>query len=461
MTELDKHYSFKEIEKKWQKFWQEQNVYAWDKNAPRDETFVVDTPPPTVSGQLHMGHIFSYTQADFIVRFKRMMGMNIFFPIGFDDNGLPTERLVEKQKKIRAKDLSREEFINICTDVVAAEEEKFRTLFRNIALSVDWNLEYQTISPRSRTISQMSFLDLVSKGDIYREEQPILWDPVDQTALAQADIEDKENQSFMNEILFDSTVGRKLHIATTRPELLPACVAVFFNPEDNRYKHLSGQFAITPLFKVKVPILPDPMVSIEKGTGLVMCCTFGDTTDVHWWKTHKLPLRIIINKYGKIGDISFDENCMDKESAAVYAESLKSLKVVDARAKILEQMKEADLLVKRDPILQTLKCAERSGAPLEIVTAPQWFVRTLPYKEELLKRAGELNWYPANMKIRLENWVGSIAWDWCISRQRFFGVPFPVWYSKREGEKGKAIFADLPEPLRKAEFRWLPRCLCS
>ncbi len=441
-TELAKHYNFKDVEKKWQKSWQESKVYAWDKNATREETFVVDTPPPTVSGQLHMGHIFSYTQADFIVRFQRMIGKNIFYPIGFDDNGLPTERLVEKQRKVKANQLDRGEFIKICQEVVVSEEEKFRDLFNNIALSVDWSQEYQTISPVSRTISQMSFLDLVEKDKIYREEQPILWDPVDQTALAQADVEDREFSSFMNEIIFKTDSGEKIHIATTRPEMLPACVAVFYNPEDSRYKHLAGQYAISPLFNVRIPLLPDTVnVNMEKGTGLVMCCTFGDMTDVLWWKTHKLPLKTLINKYGKIAEIEFDDNCLDKASAKNFLDEIKSLKASDARTKIIEILKENNLLIKQDPITQNVKCAERSGAPLEIITAPQWFVKTVEYKDDLLKCSGEIDWYPKYMKQRLDNWINSIAWDWCISRQRFFGVPFPVWYSNRPGEKGKPIFA--------------------
>ena len=443
--ELEKHYNFANIEPKWQNSWQESTLYNWDKDATREETFVVDTPPPTVSGQLHMGHIFSYTQADFIVRFQRMTGKNIFYPIGFDDNGLPTERLVEKQRKIKANQLDREEFIKICQEVVESEEAKFRQLFNNIALSVDWSCEYQTISKTSRTISQMSFLDLVKKDQIYREAQPILWDPVDQTALAQADVEDKEFSSFMNEILFQTDTGEKLHIATTRPELLPACVAVFYNPEDSRYQHLKGKFAITPLFNVRVPILPDATVQIEKGTGLVMCCTFGDTTDVYWWKTHKLPLKIMLNKYGKVTDIDFGDDCLNKESAKAFLETIKSMKATDARAITLKHLEENKLLVKQDAITQSVKCAERSGAPLEIVTAPQWFIKTVEYKDDLLKRSNEINWYPKYMKQRLDNWINSIAWDWCISRQRFFGVPFPVWYSKRKGEEGKAIFADIEQ----------------
>ncbi|MFY9589444.1 valine--tRNA ligase [Rickettsia endosymbiont of Halotydeus destructor] len=431
MKEFPKNYNFSESEKKLQQFWQEKQIYAYDENIAKKETFVVDTPPPTVSGQLHIGHVYSYTQTDFIVRFQRMMGKNIFYPMGFDDNGLPTERLVEKQKKIKASHMDREQFIKVCEEVVQSEEEKFRNLFNQIALSVDWNLEYQTISPLSRKISQMSFLDLVQKGEVYRNNQPILWDPVDGTALAQADIEDIEKTSQMNYINFKTEKDEPITIATTRPELLPACVAVFYHPEDERYKHLVGQFAVTPLFNVKVPLLADPLVQLDKGTGLVMCCTFGDQTDITWWKTHNLPLKTIITKKGTI---DFPHNI-----------AIDGLKIKEAREKIIAILKEQNLLIKQIEITHTVKCAERSGAPLEILTVPQWFVKTIDHKEELLKRANELNWHPENMKIRLQNWINSIAWDWCISRQRYFGVPFPVWYSKRVGEEGKVLYADISQ----------------
>ncbi|AEV92573.1 MAG: valine--tRNA ligase [Rickettsia slovaca] len=431
MKEFPKNYNFTENEKKWQQIWQEKQIYAYNPNVAKEETYVIDTPPPTVSGQLHIGHVYSYTQTDFIVRFQRMMGKNIFYPMGFDDNGLPTERLVEKQKQIKAYNIDRSEFIKICEEVVESEEEKFRSLFNQIALSVDWSLEYQTISPLSRKISQMSFLDLVQKEEIYRTNQPILWDPVDGTALAQADIEDKEKTSLMNYITFKTEQGDPLTIATTRPELLPACVAVFYHPDDGRYKHLAGKSAITPLFNEQVPLLADPLVRQDKGTGLVMCCTFGDQTDITWWKTHNLPLKTIITKKGTI-DFQHET-------------SIDGLKIKEARTKIIDILKEQELLIKQEDITHTVKCAERSGAPLEILTVPQWFVKTISHKEELLKRANELNWHPKNMKIRLENWINAISWDWCISRQRYFGVPFPVWYSKRVGEEGKILYADVTQ----------------
>lgn len=450
MTEFPKKYKFNESEKKWQKLWQEQKIYNWNENEGRDETYVVDTPPPTVSGHLHIGHVYSYTHTDFIVRYQRMKGMNVFYPMGFDDNGLPTERLVEKKRKVKASSMKREEFVEICKDVIASEEEKFHDLFNSIGLSVDWNIEYRTISDTSCKISQMSFLDLMKKGEIYRDSQPMLWDPVDQTALAQADIEDKERTTFMNDIQFMTEDGEPITIATTRPELLPACVSVFFHPDDERYQKLVNKFAITPLFGVKVPILPDESVDPEKGTGLVMCCTFGDQTDIHWWRKHKLPTRIIFTKWGAIESLSNNphliEESIEPEQAKNFFKQIEGLKIKEARDKIIDILKEEQILLAQTEKTQTVKCAERSGAPLEILTTPQWFIKSVEHKAAILERSNELNWYPQSMKIKLDSWTSGIALDWCISRQRYFGVPFPVWYSKRAGEEGKIILAS-PEQL--------------
>ena len=446
MVEFPSKYNFNNSEKKWQEFWQKHGVYLWDKNETRDKTYVVDTPPPTVSGQLHIGHVYSYTHTDFIVRYQRMKGMNIFYPMGFDDNGLPTERLVEAKRKVKASSMNREEFVAICQDVVEVEEAKFHDLFNRIALSVDWNIEYRTISPVSCKISQMSFLDLIHKDQIYRDSQPMLWDPVDQTALAQADIEDHEKTTFMNDIQFTTEGGAPIIVATTRPELLPACVAVLFHPEDTRYNKLAGTFAISPLFSVKVPLLADDIVDPEKGTGLVMCCTFGDQTDILWWRKHKLPTKLIFSKWGTISGIEFDDSCTNKEKAEKFAMEIVGMKIVQAREKIIELLKSESLLLNQTERIQTVKCAERSGAPLEILTSPQWFIKAINHKEELAKKSNELNWYPHSMKIKLDSWIQGVSLDWCISRQRYFGVPFPVWYSKRRGEEGKILLAK-PEQL--------------
>ncbi|MDX1917350.1 MAG: valine--tRNA ligase [Rickettsiaceae bacterium] len=437
MSQLDS-YNFRDREHNWRKFWREKKIYAFNPNLDRSSNYSIDTPPPTVSGQLHMGHIFSYSQADFIARFQRMQGKNVFYPIGFDDNGLPTERLVEKVKNIKAPSMMRQEFIDNCKEVIEAEEEKFADLFDSIGFSFDWDLKYQTITATSVAVSQLSFLDLVEKRQIYRAEQPVLWDPVDQTALAQADIEDKEQNSEMHDISFRSSKGDELIIATTRPELLPACVCLLYHPDDERYKHLEGDYAISPIFGVRVKILADDLVKQDKGTGLVMCCTFGDTTDLLWRSKHNLPFKIIINKQGRIEDsLKFES-----EEANKSFKSLVGLKVKEARVKILELLRNSYDLKKSIPIIQNVKCAERSGAPLEIITTNQWFVKAVDHKDDLLKKSEELNWYPQQMKIKLDSWINSVSWDWCISRQRYFGVPFPVWYSLKKGEEGRVIFAD-------------------
>jgi valyl-tRNA synthetase len=457
MKTLNKNYDFSQVEKYNRTKWHNLKTYQYDSTFSREDSFIVDTPPPGISGTLHMGHVFSYTQTDFIVRYKRMIGKNIFYPMGFDDNGLPTEKLVEKTKKIRSTSMERSEFVNLCKEVVKIEEENCRELFNNLALSVDWSLEYQTISDKSTKISQMSFLDLIEKNQIYRANQPILWDPVDQTALAQTDIVDKERESTMFDIKFEIEGHNHIVIATTRPELLPACAAIFFHPEDKRYINLKGMDAITPLFNIKVPILEDSNVDIDKGTGLVMCCTYGDSKDIIWQKTYNLPENVIIDKTGKIiTDYIFDDRSINKEVAYENFKQISGLYAKDARVKIIEILKNQELVIKENSITQTVKCAERSGAPLEIISTPQWFVKILEHKDQMLQKTNELNWYPSTMKIKLEQWINSVGWDWCISRQRFFGVPFPVWYSKRPGEEGKVIFAsqgELPvDPLKDLPY---------
>lgn len=457
MKELPKNYDHKLAEKNWQDYWDKNKTFAWDEAEPRENTFVIDTPPPTVSGLLHMGHIFSYTQADFVARFRRMKGMSVFYPMGFDDNGLPTERLVEKVKKINAhkymQEHGREGFIELCEGVAEEARVEFRRLFKSVALSVDWAQEYHTISDDCRKISQLSFLDLFNKNHAYRKLQPMLWDPVDQTAIAQAEVEDKETKSHWNDIKFGVLDSKEeIIIGTTRPELLPACVAVLFHPEDERYQHLKGKTAITPLFGVKVPIIADEDVQKDKGTGLVMCCTFGDQQDIKWWERHNLPIRVILNKYAKI-EASIDmlsANSVNLEKTERFLGLVNNLRArpstgnpgASAREKIIEMLKAENLLVKQEEITHAEPCAERSGSPLEILPTHQWFVKILDKKEELKKKAAECNWYPEYMRIRMNQWIDGLSWDWCISRQRFFGVPFPVWYSKRAGEEGKIILAD-------------------
>lgn len=436
-TLLGKRYNHTVNESKHCLRWQESSVYHWQGQDEKhqDMQFVIDNPPPTISGSLHMGHIFSYCHTDFIARFQRMYGKHVFYSMGFDNNGLPTERLVEKLHNIRAKDLPRKDFIDLCRQTVCKAQEEFIALFQAIGLSIDWQQNYSTIEDRVCKLSQLSFLDLYDKGHIYRALQPVTWDTLDQTALAQAEIIDREISSYNNTILFTSENKEELFITTTRPELLPACVAVFYHPQDKRYRHLQGQNALTPLFNVKVPILTDDAVKMDKGTGLVMCCTFGDELDVHWWQKHSLSLKIIIDKKGRI-DLGAEA------TLSSLHEKLHNSTIDYSREIILNVLRARDLLIKQEAITHFVKCAERSGALLEIIPTYQWFIKILDKKDVLLQQIHKCTWYPLTMRKRLEQWITSLQWDWCISRQRYFGIPFPVWYKK---SNGSIVLPDIQE----------------
>ncbi|WP_265023309.1 valine--tRNA ligase [Wolbachia endosymbiont (group A) of Epistrophe grossularia] len=470
---LKEKYGFKEVEDKCNILWEGSKVYKW--NGEKDNTFTIDTPPPTISGKLHIGHIFSYCHTDFIARFQRMLGKDVFYPIGFDDNGLPTERLVEQTYKTRAKEVGREKFIEMCHEVIEKSKQEFKELFKSVGISYDWDLEYHTISKETVTLSQMSFIDLYNKGYAYRKMQPILWDPVDKTAIAQAEIEDKVFESSLNTIVFSTQENEQINIATTRPELLPACVAVFCHPEDTRYTHLIGKTAVVPITEEKVPIIADDKVKIDKGTGLVMCCTFGDELDIYWQQKHNLPMKIIIDQDGRmdLDDVIpvLDTGIQEKEPMPAMTEEdimsaygqkkeewipvsatrmtddilneINGLKVTAARKRMIEILTKKGLLIESTSISHSVKCAERSGAPLEILPTYQWFIKTLEQKAQVLDKVKECNWHPSNMRKRMEVWIEGLNWDWCISRQRYFGVPFPAWYSKRKGEEGKIILAEI------------------
>ncbi|HEY1095710.1 MAG TPA: valine--tRNA ligase, partial [Alphaproteobacteria bacterium] len=436
-------------EDKWAPYWEKEGIYHWDPKIAREDSYVIDTPPPTVSGHLHIGHVYSFTQTDLVGRFQRMMGKNVYYPIGFDDNGLPTERLVEKEKNVRAIDMTREDFIKICHEVVDKSEDVFRGLFRRLGMSYDWRTEYKTISANARKTSQMSALHLYSKDDLYRSVQPSLWDPLDRTAIAQAEVVEKEFNGVMYQIPFTTEDGQEVLIGTTRPELIPACVALMCHPDHPRAKDLIGKKAYTALFEVEVPIIADERVSLEKGTGFVQCCTFGDLTDMEWWKEYKLPLRVIVGRDGLLRDMDGmggqDWPSRNPEQAQKAVAELTGQHVRKAKTKIVEMLKEAGLVRSENNVVQMIPCAERSGAPLEIIVTPQWMIRILDKKEALLQKGREMQWHPDYMRLRYEDWVNNLKWDWGISRQRYFGVPLPFWYSKRKGEEGKIIAATIDE----------------
>jgi len=408
---MEKRYDHKQAESTVQKQWLQEKTYSHTNNP--GSVFSIDTPPPTVSGSLHIGHIFSYTQTDIIARFKRMQGYSVFYPFGFDDNGLPTEKYVEKKCKIRAHDMQRTEFINLCLKETQEVEEQFKSLWQRMGLSADWDKTYSTISDSVRALSQESFIDLYKDGYIYRHNEPALYCIACQTTVAQAELDDIEKPSFFNDIIFKDQQGNDLIIGTTRPELLSSCVALLYNPADKRYQHLKDQKAIVPIFENEIPILADEAVSIDKGTGLVMCCTFGDKTDIEWYKKFKLPYKQSIQLNGKWAD-----------NTGILA----GLKTKDARTTILNALKERKLLVNQKEITHAVNVHERCKKEIEYVVLPQWFIKILEYKKEFLAQADKIEWYPSFMKARYKDWVTNISWDWCISRQRFYGIPFPVWH---------------------------------
>jgi valyl-tRNA synthetase len=439
---LSKKYNPMEAEKKWQEYWQKNDIYKYDPDSDK-ETFSIDTPPPTISGSLHIGHIFSYTQAEIIARFHRMQGKNVFYPFGFDDNGLPTERLVEKEENIRAQTLPRSEFIERCLKTTRKYEEEFKNLWLSMGFSVDWSLQYETINPRVRKISQKAFLDMAKCGKAYIKESPVLWCTTCQTSIAHAELDSTEKKTTFNYIPFK--VGEEeLIVATTRPELLYGCVCLFINPEDERYIKYLGKTALVPLYNYEIPILSDEKASIEKGTGVVMCATFGDLTDAQWYEKHKLPYRKVIESNGKITEeVTF----------------IGGLTAAAAREKIIELLKEGGLLKKSESLTHTVSTHERCGKPIEIIPSKQWYIDILSERERYLQAAEEINWYPASMKNKYITWVENLKWDWCISRQRYFGIPFPVWYCSK---CGKAIFPKAEElPINPMETKPSEACSCG
>ncbi|MCP4356781.1 MAG: valine--tRNA ligase [Chloroflexi bacterium] len=440
---LPKRYNPKTAEPSLQETWQESGVYHYDAAAdgPR---FTIDTPPPTVSGNLHLGHVYSYSHTDFIARFWRMNGRNVFYPMGFDDNGLPTERLVQKREGITAADIGRQPFIERCLAASEEAEKEYRTLWQRLGLSTDWRYTYRTIDNHARHLAQWSFLDLYKKGLAYRQKAPAIWCPECQTAIAQAEVDDLERETVFYTLDFKLPNGRTLPIATTRPELLPACVAVFVHPDDGRYNSRIGQQIHIPLFERTVPLLADSGADPEKGTGAVMCCTYGDTADVVWQRVHNLPL---IEALGRDGRMT--------EAAAPYA----NLGILEARQAIIQTMRERGELLDEQPISQTIRVHERCDTPVEYIVTPQWFIRALDYKTELLAAGEQITWHPPHMQTRYRQWVENLGWDWCISRQRYFGVPFPLWYCADCGAPLLADEVDLPlDPLTTRPPHPCPAC---
>jgi valyl-tRNA synthetase len=460
------------LEATWMDRWDDEGTYRFNHDATRESVFSIDTPPPTASGELHIGHVFSYSQADVIARYWRMRGKDVFYPMGWDDNGVPTERRVENYYGVRCDpslpfdasfsppdqpddkhkvSIDRRNFIKLCTQLTAIDEVAFKRVFRSLGISVDWSLEYTTVGDRSRAISQKAFLHMLTRGDVYSRVAPTLWDVDFKMAVSQAELEDREQPGAYHRIAFARSDGDGvIDIDTTRPELLPSCVALVAHPEDPRFQPLFGTNVRTPLFDVEVPLLAHELADPDKGTGVAMICTFGDTTDVTWWRELALPTRTLIGRDGRFLPADFTSlefPSHDPETASAHYAAIEGRNVKQARAAIVEALANAGVLIGEPrAITHPVKFYEKGDRPLEIVASRQWFVRTLEHRDELLARGDELHWVPDFMRHRYRSWVEGLNTDWNISRQRYFGVSFPVWYPV-DGEGEVDFDAPITAPL--------------
>lgn len=408
-------YDFKEVEEKYKKYWEKEKIYKF-KPSSKKKTYSVDTDPPTISGAMHIGHAFHYSQEDFLVRFKRMFTGEVFYPFGTDDNGLPTERLIEKINKVKSKEMTRAEFIKLCLKTLKEITPDFIEDWKILGISADYDLCYSTIDDNSRKLSQKLFLELLKKGEAYKKQFPTIWCTECQTSIAQAELEDKEQPSLFSTLKFKAD-NKDLLIATTRPELLGACVAVFVNPKDKRYRDLIGKKAKVPLFKYEVPILEDESAEISKGTGILMICSYGDKFDVDAINRYKLSPRIVFNKDGTLN-----------------IKPYKGLSIKEARKKILEDLEKNKLITEQKQISHIVNAHDKCGTEIEFLPTEQWFIKILDKKKKLIAQGKKIKWYPEFMFKRYENWINGLEWDWNISRDRYFGIPIPVWYCNKCNE---------------------------
>ncbi|MGZ4467023.1 MAG: valine--tRNA ligase [Nocardioidaceae bacterium] len=439
------------LEAKWSQSWKNQGTYTFDRTRSREQIYSIDTPPPTVSGSLHVGHVFSYTHTDLIARFQRMTGKEVFYPMGWDDNGLPTERRVQNYFGVRCDPslpydpeftppekpdpkkqipVSRPNFIELCERLVVEDEQVFESLWRTLGLSVNWEQHYTTIGPKSQTVSQRAFLRNFARGEAYLQESPTLWDVTFQTAVAQAELEAREYAGHYHRVAFHGPAG-PVYIQTTRPELIPAVVALIAHPDDERYQDLFGTTVQSPVFGVAIPVLAHPAAEPDKGAGIAMCCTFGDLTDVQWWRELQLPVRTVIGRDGRLHRET-PEWLAAEPAAAAYAD-LAGKTTFSAREAMVAKLRESgDLDGEPSPTQRMTNFYEKGDKPLEIVSTRQWYIknggRDAELRKDLIERGAEIQWVPAHMRHRYDNWVGGLNGDWLISRQRFFGIPFPVWY---------------------------------
>ncbi|MGW1894074.1 valine--tRNA ligase [Streptomyces sp. NPDC002004] len=453
--------SLDELESKWSQFWSDADVYRFGRPGSRDAVFSIDTPPPTVSGSLHVGHVFSYTHTDIVARFQRMRGKHVFYPMGWDDNGLPTERRVQnyygvrcdpslpydpdftaptpvaertgKDKKAPAISISRQNFVELCEKLTTEDELVFEELWRKLGLSVDWSMTYTTIGKEAQRVSQAAFLNLLQRGDAYQSEAPTMWDVSFQTAVANAEVIEKDASGAYHRVTFKHG-SEDVFIETTRPELLPACVALVAHPDDERYQPLFGKEVVSPLFGVRVPVVAHRAADPEKGSGIAMICTFGDMTDVMWWREFQLPTRTVIGRNGRLLALDFETlPSEDAERAQAIYDKIVGKTVHTAREILVEELRaDGSLIDDPRPTTRAVKFFEKGDKPLEIVSSRQWFIRTVEHRDALLARGDEIQWHPSHMQSRYNDWVQGLNIDWLISRQRFFGVPFPLWYALDE-----------------------------
>ncbi|MDQ6522095.1 valine--tRNA ligase [Nocardioides sp. LHD-245] len=447
------------LEDKWAQRWKDADTYGFDRTQPRENVYAIDTPPPTVSGSLHVGHVFSYTHTDLIARFQRMQGKSVFYPMGWDDNGLPTERRVQNYFGVRCDPslpydadftppakpdpkrqipISRPNFIALCEQLVEQDEKVFEDLWRTLGLSVDWNTTYTTIGPKAQTVSQRAFLRNLARGEAYLQEAPTLWDVTFQTAVAQAELEARDYAGAYHRVAYHRPDGTPVYVETTRPELIASAVALIAHPDDERYQDLFGTTVTSPVFGVEIPVLAHPAAEKDKGAGIAMCCTFGDLTDVQWWRELQLPVRTVIGRDGRF--LRETPEWLAGESAAAAYQDLQGKTVHSAREAMVAKLKESgDLDGDPKPTQRMANFYEKGDKPLEIVSTRQWYIRNGgrdgEIRKQMLDRGAEIEWLPPHMKHRYDNWVGGLNGDWLVSRQRFFGIPFPVWYPlDAEGE---------------------------
>ena len=454
------------LEATWAARWEADGTYHFDRTATQDQIYAIDTPPPTVSGSLHVGHVFSYTHTDTLARYQRMRGRQVWYPMGWDDNGLPTERRVQNHFGVRCDPslpydpafeppavppkqpiaVSRPNFVELCERLAVTDEQAFEALWRHLGLSVDWRHTYTTIGAEARRASQRAFLRNLARGEAYTAEAPTLWDVDFQTAVAQAELEDREQPGAYHRLVFHTGHGGDVQIDTTRPELLAACVALVAHPDDARYRPLVGTTVTTPLFGARVPVLAHQLADPDKGTGIAMVCTFGDVTDVVWWRELGLPIRPIVERDGRLSAAAPEG--LSTAGRDAYAE-IAGRTLRQAQGRVLELLRESGEVVGAPrAVTHAVKFFEKGDRPLEIVTSRQWFIRTLEHTAELARRGDELRWHPDYMRVRYQAWVNGLNSDWLISRQRFFGVPFPLWY--RLDEHGRP---DHQHPLVPGEDR--------